>query len=108
MRPIEGFITDLKQSFPNSADQVQEVLRMYRDYNKFNLFGLAPSMCSNLKDVPYEITEQALSLYKKKADKDHKAPHPNYYLTICHRLNEELGDRKPSDEEPPLMIGKII
>lgn len=108
MKPEEGFIGDLGQSFPNSAPTVQTVLRIYRDLNKFNLYGLAPSMCSELEDIPQEIIGKALSLYMKKADKDHKAPHPNYFLTICHRLDEELGDRKPPTDEPPLIIGKTI
>jgi len=99
------YIKDLEQSFPNSAQQVHEVLRTYIGYNKFNLFGLAPNMCSKIENISNEIINQALSIYKQKAQKDHKAPHPNYFITICNRLNEE---GRTSNDEPPLILGKGI
>lgn len=82
------------------APQVLEVLRIYKHYNKYNLDGSAPAICHSLNDIRIELINEALQIFSQKAIKEGKAPHPNYFVSICLRLHKQQGGIHP--------IGKLI
>jgi len=105
---MSSYIKDLG-SVSKCASQVNQVLQTFRHYNKYSLNGLAPSICSKLKDIPIEIIDEALSKYQNKADAEKHAPHPNYFLTICFNLSEKQRPIKGNEDDlPPLITGRML
>ena len=90
---------------------LEEVLILFQKYNHYSLRKLKPTLELKLKDVPEEVMKEALIIYQKKAYEGQKAPHPNYYITICINSQRKIPQKKkPEDENESfsLPLGRMI
>lgn len=96
-------------TFPEVAPAILEVLQIYKESTKRNNLRYGQEYCTKLKDVSKKTITQALSIYQKKTEADGKAPHPNYFIATCQRLDKEIhaGVDKDSDE-PLIIMGRLI
>ena len=81
---------------------VEQVLEIFRKVNHYSLKKLLPLLQLKLKEkeISIEVMEKALIVYQKKALDEKKAPHPNYYITVCVNLQKDNPHSyKPEHED---------
>lgn len=98
-----------ERDYPDCAPAILEVVKLCKDVNRRNFTRYARDYCVKLKGVPKNVITQALSIYQKKTELENNAPHPNYFIATCLRLNKEIHARVGEEQDEPFIIlGRLI
>jgi len=98
-----------ERDYPICAPAVLEILNIYKDFTKRNYSRYAREYCEKLKNVQKSAITQALSIYQNKTEADQMAPHPNYFIVTCLRLDEGIQSGVGEEQDEPLVVlGRLI